>query len=335
MPYNSVAGRATPGVGPLIPEDVQRDIVQSVEEKSTAMRLMPHVTMKRAQQRIPVLTQLPIAYWLTGASLDARDRGLKQTTSMQWDNVYLNAEEMAVIVPIAKALLDDMDYDFWSQVKPKVTEAFGIALDEAIFFGNQAPSTFPPAIVTAAASAGNVLVVGATAGQDYLGDINQAMGLVEADGYDVSGFWARKQVKAKLRGMRTTTNGFILLGDDTGPQGSTNVGTIYGEPVYYSNAGMTEFGTGATGYSMIGGQWDQSMLAIREDITMEMFDSGVIQDAAGVIIFNLLQQDMVALRVIARFAWAVPNPINRQQPTAASRYPFFALQQKASTGGEG
>jgi HK97 family phage major capsid protein len=335
VPYNSVAGRTTPGAGPLIPEDVQREIRQSVEEKSAAMRLMPHVTMKRAQQRIPVLTQLPIAYWLTGASLDARDRGLKQTTSLQWDNVYLNAEEMAVIVPIAKSLLDDLDYDFWSQVKPKITEAFGVALDEAVFFGNSAPSTFPPAIVTAASSAGNLLVVGATAGQDFLGDVNAGMGLVEADGYDVSGFWARKQVKSKIRGMRTTTGAFMLLGDDTGPQSAINTGSLYGETIVFSNAGMVEFGTGATGYSMIGGDWSQSMLAIREDISMEMFDTGVISDASNAIIFNLLQQDMVALRVIARFAWAVPNPVNRQQPTAASRYPFFALQQKATTGGEG
>src|SRR5499427_8973140 len=266
MPYNSVTGRTAPGASPLIPEDVQREIVQSVEVKSAAMQLMPHVQMKRAQQRIPVNTQLPIAYWLTGASLDARDRGMKQTTSIAWDNVYLNAEEMAVIVPIAKTLLDDLDYDFWAQVKPKVTEAFAVALDDAIFFGTNAPASFPTAIVTAANSAGNLLV----------------------------------------------------------------------EPIYFSNAGLSSFGTSASGYSMIGGQWDQSMLAIREDVSMEMFDTGVITDngAPPVIQFNLMQQDMVALRVIARFAWAVPNPVNRQQPTAAARYPFAVIQQKASTGGE-
>jgi len=68
-----------------------------------------------------------------------------------------------------------------------------------------------------------------------------------------------------------------------------------------------------------------------------MFDTGVITDNGSppVIQYNLLQQDMVALRVTARFAWAIPNPVNRQQPTKASRYPFFAIQQKAATGGEG
>jgi len=300
------------------------------------MRLMPHVRMKRAQQRIPVMSQLPIAYWVSGASLDARDIGMKQTTSVQWDNVYLNAEEIAVIVPISKNLLSDMDYDFWSQVKPKVTEAFGVALDEAIFFGVNAPTTFPASIVSGANAAGNLVLAGAST-VDYLDDINNAMATVEADGFDVTGFWARRQVRAKLRGLRDTTKG-LLYYPDQAPSGSDDrVGTLFGEPIIFNNAGLSGFATGAANYSMIGGQWDQSMLAIREDIDMEMFDTGVITDngAPPVIIFNLLQQDMVALRVTARFAWAIPNPVNRQQPTKASRYPFFVLQQKASTGGEG
>jgi len=291
--------------------------------------------MKRAQQRIPVMSQLPVAYWIAGASLDARDIGMKQTTTLAWDNVYLNAEEMAVIVPIAKNLLEDMDYDFWTQVKPKVTEAFGVALDDAVFFGTNAPSTFPPAIVTGANSAGNLVVVSSAV--DYLDDINNAMATVEADGFDVTGFWARRQVKAKLRGLRDSQKGLLFLGDNSTPNASINTGSLFGEPIIFSNAGLTSFNTGASGYSMIGGQWDQSMLAVRDDISMEMFDTGVITDNGSppVIQYNLMQQDMVALRVTARFAWAIPNPVNRQQSTKASRYPFFALQQKAATGGEG
>lgn len=336
MPYNSIGTtRATPGGGPLIPEEVQREIVQSIEEKSAALKLMPHVRMKRAQQRIPVMSQLPVAYWVTGASLDARDIGMKQTTSLQWDNVYLNAEEMAVIVPIAKNLLDDMDYDFWTQVKPKVTEAFGVALDEAIFFGVNAPTTFPTSIVASALAAGNEVVAG-TSTVDFLDDINTAMGLVEADGFDVDGFWARRQVRAKLRGLRDTTKGLLYYPDEA-PTSSARTGTLFGEPIVFNNAGLSGFATGASNYSMIMGEWEQSMLAVRDDISMEMFDTGVITDNGSppIIQYNLMQQDMVALRVTARFAWAVPNPINRQQPVKASRYPFATIKQKVSTGGEG
>jgi HK97 family phage major capsid protein len=292
---------------------------------------MPHVRMKRAQQRIPVLSQLPIAYWITGATLNDRDIGLKQTTSLAWENVYLNAEEIAVIVPVSKNLLSDLDYDFWTQVRPKVTEAFGVALDEAIFFGVNAPTTFPSGIAVAAEAAGNHVIAGT--GIDYLADVNAAMALVEADGFDVTGFWARRQVRGVLRGLRTTTNGLMYYPDQA-PTGSANLGSLYGEPIVFSNAGLSGFATGDQKYSMIMGQWDQSMLAIREDIDMEMFDTGVIQDGTGAIVFNLLQQDMVALRVTARFAWAVPNPINRMQQTKANRYPFGVIEQVGTTGGE-
>jgi len=167
--------------------------------------------------------------------------------------------------------------------------------------------------------------------------VNNGMAAVEADGFDVTGFWARRQVKAKLRGLRDTTKGLLFVGDNSTPNAAVNVGTLFGEPIVFSNAGLASFNTGASGYSMIGGEWDQSMLAVRDDISMEMFDTGVITDNGSppVIQYNLLQQDMVALRVTARFAWAIPNPVNRQQPTKASRYPFFAIQQKAATGGEG
>jgi len=51
----------------------------------------------------------------------------------------------------------------------------------------------------------------------------------------------------------------------------------------------------------------------------------VLQDAAGNIVYNLAQQDMVALRAVMRLGFALPNPINRMQPTAASRFPFATL----------
>jgi len=55
----------------------------------------------------------------------------------------------------------------------------------------------------------------------------------------------------------------------------------------------------------------------------------VIDDGAGNILFNLAQQDMVALRVVMRLGWALPNPVNRVNPNAATRYPFAILEPTA------
>lgn len=339
MAYNDKIARATPGGSPLIPEEVSRDIIEGAVAESAALQYLRRVRMRRAQQRMPVLSQFPNAYWLAGADLNARDVGMKQTSSMQWDNVYLNAEEIAVVVPAPKSLLADMDYDFWTEVKPRISEAIGIALDEAIFFGTNKPTTWPAAIVPAAVAAGNVRIA-ATGTPDFLQDLNMAMGAVEADGYDPNGIWARVQVRAWLRGLRAgdgvSSAATPIFYPDAAPSGTMPGGTVYGIRIMFSSAGLSGFATGAAFYSLVVGDFKQALLGVRDDISMEMFDTGVITDngTPPIIQYNLLQQDMVALRVTARFAFAVPNPLNRQNPTAGTRYPFAVVQQAVSTGGE-
>jgi len=323
----------------LIFEEVSRDIIEGAVAESAALTYLRKTRMRRAQQRMPVLSQFPTAYWLTGADLNARDVGMKQTSTMQWDNVFLNAEEIAVVVPAPKSLLADMDYDFWGEVKPRISEAIGIALDEAVFFGVNKPSTWPTAIVPAAVAAGNQQVT-ATGAPDYLQDLNLALGMVEADGYDPNGIWARIQVRAWLRGLRagdgTASAATPLFYPDAAPSGTQPGGTVYGIRIMFSSAGLSGFATGAANFSLVVGDFKQAILGVRDDITMDIFDTGVITDngTPPIIQYNLMQQDMVALRVTARFALAVPNPLNRQNPTAGTRYPFAVIKQAVSTGGE-
>lgn len=97
----------------LIPEQVSRDIIQGVTEGSAVLsmgRKLPNMTSNRMV--MPVLDMLPVAYFVNG------DTGTKQTTKMAWDKKKIYAEEIAVIVPIPEAVVDDADYDIWGEVKP-------------------------------------------------------------------------------------------------------------------------------------------------------------------------------------------------------------------------
>lgn len=338
MAYNTFVNRATPGGQPLIPEVVQKEIAQAAIQMSVASKLMTHATMTTNQTRIPVMASYPLAYWVAGTSLADRDIGLKQTTTMTWDNVYINAEELAVIVPIPNNLIKDVKYPLWDEIKPRIKEAIALAIDETIFFGtiqgtSNIPPTFPQAIIPAAAAAGNQVVAG-TSAIDTLDDINEVYKTVEADGYDITGVWARTQVRGMLRGLRSTTKESLFVPDNGTPADNIRTGSLFGEPIYFSKAGFAGFSTANTNYSLVAGQWDQAVFAIREDIDMYTSTDGVITDDAGNIVFNLFQQDMSALRVTWRGGWAVPNPINKMQPTAASRYPFGVLKQKSAAGGE-
>ena len=311
MPYNSIIDRTDAGA--LIPESVSKEIVQGIPQQSAALSLLKKLpNMSRKQQRMPVLSSLPIAYFVNG------DNGLKQTSKVDWSNKYINAEELAVIVPVPESVLDDVDYDIWAEIKPLLIQAFGQAIDGAVFFGVNAPAAWPTAIVTAAAAAGNSVKLGT--GSDIADDIGNEDGImakVEACGFDVNGFAGDVSIKAKLRGLRTSTGELIY-------QPSLQVGTpasLYGQPAFYPKNGVWNAATAL----LLCGDFDQAVYAMRQDITYKVLSEAVIQDGAGNIIYNLAQQDMVALRAVMRLGWQVPNPINAMKSVEATRYPFAVL----------
>jgi HK97 family phage major capsid protein len=317
---------STPGTHPLIPEDVSREIIKSTTAESAVLSMFKHRTMSTAQQRMAVLASKPTAYFVNG------DTGLKQTTSISWANKFLDAEELAVIVAIPEKLLDDTDYDLWGEIKPEIIEAMGLALDAAILFGYNKPASWPASIVSAAIAAGNTVTQGV--GVDVAADINSAMAAVEIDGYDVNGFFIRPSMKAELRGLRDANRQFIFQ-TDTGVTDTVYKGTIFGEKAVSTTSGLFEaedagtYGRAANSVKLIAGDWSQGLIGIRQDLTWKMLDQSVITDNNGLIVFNLPQQDMVAMRVVARYAFQVPNPLNRMNMVEATRYPFSVLRDAA------
>jgi len=168
------------------------------------------------------------------------------------------------------------------------------------------------------------------------------------DGYVPSGWWMRPQFKSALRGLRDAQKDFLFLPEGpanaslakndalaTTPRGTvdggTRAGLLYGEPVYVSYAGLSKFVSATSGQAgqveAVTGDFSQDILGVRQDMTFKMLDQSVIQDNTGAIIYNLSQQDLVAMRVVCRYAWQVPNPVSRLQATEASRYPFGVLLQ--------
>ena len=110
---------------------------------------------------MPVLDMLPLAYFVNG------DTGQKKTSKMMWDKKFITAEEIAVIIPIPEAVLDDSDYDIWGEVRPRVQEAFGKVIDGAVLFDVNKPDSWRDGIVTTATNAESVVTFGA---QDNLYD---------------------------------------------------------------------------------------------------------------------------------------------------------------------
>jgi HK97 family phage major capsid protein len=315
MPYSSIISRTEAQA--LIPEEVSREIIQGTPAQSTVLQLARRLpNMSRNQQRIPVLSILPTGYFVSGSGAGAP--GLKQTSEVNWANKYLDAEEIAVIVPIPEAVLDDADYDIWGEIRPLIEQEFGRVIDGAVLIGTNAPTAWPDDLLTAATAAGHVVDDDNFADlYDAIMGVGGSLSFVEADGFMVNGHVAVPGMRARLRGLRDA-NGVPIFQRSIQEAGRYE---LDGSPIFFQmNGGFT-----STSALMFSGDWQQLVYSIRQDITYKILDQAVITDAGGNIIFNLPQQDMVALRVVMRLAWQVPNPINILQPTEASRYPFAVL----------
>lgn len=314
MPYNNIISRTDAAAE--IPEDVSRALVNRLPDESAAMQLFRRVPVSRGQTRFPVLSALPVAYFVSG------DTGLKQTSEINWANKFLNVEEIATIIPIPDSVVADMDVNVWDEAEPYLVEAVGRALDAAIFFGTNAPGSWPTNVSAAAAAAGNSRTEAATAAQGgFMGDVDAALGLLEDDGFDATGFVAARSARGKIRAARNV-NGDRLDGERV----NGGLSEIDGLPVVYPMRGLFPSGGAAgTNVRLFAGDWDEFVLGVRQDITLKVLTEAVIQDNTGAIIYNLAQQDMTALRLTFRVGWQVSNLVNYDQATEANRYPAARL----------
>lgn len=329
MPYNSIVNRSD--ATSLIPEDVQREILSDVAATNPLLQLARRLPdMSRAQRRLPVLSALATAYFVSG------DTGLKQTTDVSWEDKYIDAEELAVIVPVPQAVLDDTDYDLWAEIRPNIVDAINYAMIRAVLFGTNIPASWTTNMGAAgllakivAASQTVDLSTQIAAGEDLYDTILGATGvvsLVEQDGYMVNGHIAALSMRGKLRGIREK----VYNGSAAVPLGlpifSTNMQSaqsynLDGDPIYFPTDGSIDAATAL----MFTGDWTKLVWAMRQDMTFTIATEATIQDAGGNVMYNLFQQDMVALRAVMRIGFALPNPINRVNTSSSTRLAFAAL----------
>lgn len=289
----------------LFTEDLVAEIIQGVTKQSAALRMFRRLpNMSSNIMRMRVLDALPMAYWVN----DSTNNGRKQVTNAAWANKYIVPAEIAVIVPIKEDVLDDASIDIWGEIRPRLVEAIGKKIDQAIFVGVDKPSAWRADLLSSIAQAGAYVSQGS--GTLYSA-INDAMVKVEESGYNPTGIVGGVDVKGKFR-MMLDTSGQPIKG--------TEIDEL---PKAYIDNGAWD----KTKAQMIVGDFTQAVYSIRQDITYKVLDQAIIQNPSdGEIMYNLAQEDMVALRVVMRLGWEIPNPITAIQPDETVRFPFAAIQ---------
>ena len=291
-------------VDALIETQVANEIFEGTIRQSKALSMfkrLPNATSDKTKLR--VLDSLPVAYFVDETSHNGR----KNISKLAWDKKYINIAELAVIVPIKENLLNDSSIDIWATVRPRIEEAFAKKIDNAMFFGVDKPTDWRAGLVP------SITAVGAeveTTANGLYSDINDTMTKVEESGYNVTGILGGTGLKGKFRMMLDTTGQ---------PLNTTEIGSIRRE---FMDNGVWD----KTKSILILGDFTQAVYSIRQDITYKVLTEAVIQDPSdGSILYNLAQDDMVALRVVMRLGWEIPNPVNAENETA-TRFPFASLK---------
>lgn len=317
---------------PLIPQEVANEVINGITEASAVLSLFRRLpNMSSRTLRMPVLNSMGAASFIAGtvnddlelgADAEAPDSvaeegipGLKSTHQMEWTNVYIHAEPLAIILPIGEDVLEDSQYPIWDEIRPRIVEAFGVAIDNAVIWGQGRPASWPSGIVPTAISRGFTHAEGT--GTALVDSTSEAMGLLEKVGYNPNGWIIDPVAKKDLRSLTDTMGRPLFVPSLT--QGEPS--TLWGLPIEYVRNGTMRSATAR----FIVGDMNQAVYSIRTDMRFDIFREGIISDSDGKVVANLMQNDMVALRVVMRLGWAVPNPIHAMGTDRDAKYPFAVL----------
>lgn len=306
----------------LISEQDMGELWQDAAKQSLALQTFRKVRMTKQQAKVRVLDALPAAPG-GGAWIDG-DTGRKPTLDMGWANKFLQAEEIAGIVPIPENVLDDADMDIWGEVRPRIAEYVGYHLDLAVFLGINAPASFGDSLYEGAVAAGNTLDLsdylglGTQAqGYDLGGAFSELIGLVEDDGFSANTIWTKRSVKRRMQNLRDGTGNLIysesLRNNESVPQ-------IWGVDTYMAdNNSLAAQGN----LNAICGDRSRAVLGIRQDIEFKFLDQATLTDGQGNVLVSLAEQDMIALRFKMRAGFTVADPMTWEG--GAGGYPFSVL----------
>ncbi len=272
-------------VATIIQEEYSNTLLDEAAKASTALTAFPTVSMGTKITHMPVLATLPEANWVTESATDSA--GVKPTSEVNWADLTLVAEELAVIVPVHENVIDDATVSVLDEVAKWGGQAIGKKLDQAIFFGTSKPSSWnSPALVPAAVSASQTVaaVDGVANGSDLVGAANKVAKMIALAGHVPNTMVAGLALRYDVANLRDA-NGLPIFRDES--FGAFR--TFFNENGAWNPAAA----------EMVIVDSSRVRIGIRQDITVKFLDQATVNG------INLAERDMVALRFKARFAYVL------------------------------
>lgn len=272
----------------FVPQEVSYDIIGDVAYGSSILRMATVETMTSDSKKFSVFKNGVSAYWV--------DEAERISTSVpDWEHPEIFAKKLAVIVLTTREKLNDSVIDVFSEVRPQIAEAFYKSIDSACLFGTGTP--FEQSIYSAAMAAGNAVTLGTNDKLDL--DISDVMSLIEARGYEVTGFVSNIAFKNQLRKLRDANGNQLYVQGITDKQGQ-RYDALYSLPVFFNRNNAWDAGKAVC----IGGNFKNAIVGIREQIQYEILrESTLTTIKKDGELLSLAERDMIGIRATMRLGF--------------------------------
>lgn len=292
------------------PQEVAYNVIGMITYGSSVMRLSKIEQMTTESKKLTVYAEGVDAYWVGEASRIG-------TSVPKWTSPVLEVKKLGVIVPVTREKLNDSVINVFRELQPMIAEAFCKKIDQACLFGIGSP--FTQSIFGAATANSMAIALGTNAKLDL--DVSDVMSLVETKGYDVNGFVSNVAFKNSLRKLRDNNGNQLFVEGITDRQGQ-RYDSLYAQPIEFVRNGSWD----ATKAVCIGGNWNYSVVGVRENIEYEILKEATLNSItmADGKPLSLAENDMAGIKATMRIGFL---PVKEDA--------FALLTPAASSGGSG
>lgn len=258
-----------------IPANLTDNIIQEVQQNSAVMSLGKAVPMNKPRERFTFVTGLG-AYWV--------DEGQRiETSKPTWQEAWMNAHKMGVIVPVTKETLSYSVNDFFSLMQAQIAQALYRKFDQASLMGNDNP--FAQSVLGSALLAKQTV----TETNNKYDDVSNAMAFLEDHDLDANGIAAPRSERRKYRATKDG-NGLPIFNSAT----TNTPADVLGLPIGWAPQGSWDKAKA----SELLADWNNVYYGILQSINYEVLTEATlttVKDSNGDPL-NLAERDMAAIK---------------------------------------
>ena len=277
--------------GIFVPDELPTELNMLLRDASCVERFARHIKMKRLKMIRRKQSDGVDGYWVDAMAVKPKD-------APAFDTFELEAEKVAVIIPLEDQLLEDADTDIAQVVRTDVVGAFQELLDRT-YMGYEISTPFAQSL--SGSTPGAHAIAMGTSPDDLVGDLSLAVSAVEQHGWDVTGMIAHPSVKHLLRNLRDLLNQPIFAEN---LKDSISRYAIWGKPICFSRQ-VQQTGSPLASEILMA-YFDYVMIGDRMELAVSKSTEATLTQGTDPNI-NLFEQDMTAFRFVTRKAFVIKD----------------------------